>query len=529
MTIPSLRRWAFAGLLSLLSLVSGPAASQERPPVPPSAASAFAFDLADTPAHRQVKDYLFQKARYAGTIRLIVGLRTDVAPEHALPPAAVAAQRQRIDQAQHSFVQTARDARELKRFQTVPFVVMEGNEAFLAALFARRDLSTIQEDALHHASLPQSVPLVAADKAWAAGATGAGQTVAIIDTGVDGSHPFLAGKVVAEACYSTNSAGSSSLCPNRQNEQIGLGAGRQCALSNCLHGTHVAGIAAGKGSSFSGVAREAKLIAVQVFTAFNSGCGTPPCLSAYTSDIMKGLEYVYNLRGTHRIAAVNMSLGGGAYTSYCDTDALKRVIDNLRGAGIASVAASGNDGRTNALSSPACISSAISVGATTKSDAVASYSNSASFLTLLAPGSSIYSSVPQGGFASLNGTSMAAPHVAGAFAALRSLHPNAGVDNLRTAMITAGKPIRDPRNFITKSRLNVQGALFQLAGVATTPTGCTTAANTAHVSAGRAYVSNYVYARARGSNQFMGPNNGTTITRLRQTGMDYYVVDNTCP
>ncbi|MGE5384644.1 MAG: S8 family peptidase [Betaproteobacteria bacterium] len=529
MNFRSLRQQALAGLLSVLFLISGSAASQDSPPPLPTAATAFAFDLRDTPASQQVKDYLFRKVRYAGAIRLIVGLRTDVAPEHLLSAAAVAAQHQRINAAQRDFVQTAHDGREIKRFQTVPYVVMEGNEAFLASLFARKDLTTLQEDIQHQPSLPQSIPLIQADKAWAAGATGAGQIVAIVDTGVDSTHPFLAGKVIAEACYSTNGAGSSSLCPNRQNEQVGLGAGRECAISGCIHGTHVAGIAAGKGSSFSGVAREAKLIAVQVFTSFSAGCGTPPCLSAYTSDIMRGLEYVYSLRGAYRIAAVNMSLGGGAFTSYCDTDALKSIIDNLRGAGIASVVASGNDGRSNAISSPACISSAISVGATTKSDTVASYSNSASFLTLLAPGSSILSSVPGGGFATMSGTSMATPHVSGAFAALRTIRPGASVDQIRSAMITSGKPIRDPRNLITKSRLNVYGAVAQLTNTFTTATGCSTASNTIHVSVGRAYVSNYVYARARGSNQYMGPNNSTTITKLRQTGTDYYVVDNTCP
>ncbi len=528
MPFRSLRQWAVAGLLSALSLLSGPAASQDGPPPLPTAATAYAFDLRDRPASQQVKDYLFKKVRDAGTIRLIVGLHTDVAPEHALGPSAVAAQRQRIDVAQRTFIQTADHGKELKRFETVPYVVMEGNEAFLTSLFARRDLTTLQEDMLHQPSLPESVPLIGADRAWTAGATGTGQTVAIIDTGVDSTHPFLAGKVVAEACYSTNGTGSSSLCPNRQNAQTGLGAGRECAISGCIHGTHVAGIAAGKGSNFSGVGKEAKIIAVQVFTSFASGCGAPPCLSAYTSDIMRGLEYVYTLRGSYRIAAVNMSLGGGGFTSYCDTDAMKPIIDNLRGAGIASVVASGNDGRTNAISSPACISSTISVGATTKSDTVASYSNSASFLTLLAPGSSITSSVPGGGFASMSGTSMAAPHVSGAFAALRTIRPSASVDQIRTAMITSGKPIRDPRNLITKSRLNVYGAVAQLTNTFTSATGCFTASNASHVSVGRAYVSNYTTARARGSNQYMGPNDAT-ITKLRQTGTEYYVVDNTCP
>jgi subtilisin family serine protease len=76
--------------------------------------------------------------------------------------------------------------------------------------------------------------------------------VAVLDTGVDKTHPFLSGKVVEEACYS---AGGN--CPNGATSEVGSGAGVQCtyAAAACRHGTHVAGIAAGQGSSFSGVAR----------------------------------------------------------------------------------------------------------------------------------------------------------------------------------------------------------------------------------------------------------------------------------
>src|SRR2546425_12543627 len=94
----------------------------------------------------------------------------------------------------------------------------------------------------------------------------------------------------------------------------------------------------------------------------------------------------------------------------------KTIIDNLRSAGIATVIAAGNAGATNAISVPGCISSAISVGATTKTDDVASYSNVSSFMSLFAPGSSIYSSLTGGGFGYLSGTSMATPHVTGAWA-----------------------------------------------------------------------------------------------------------------
>ena len=151
-------------------------------------------------------------------------------------------------------------------------------------------------------------------------------------------------------------------------------------MGGCEHGAHVAGIAAAGGSAFSGVAKDASSIAVQVFSLIQDASGVG--IGAWESDLMSALEFVYRERTATKIASVNMSLGVGASTGYGDNDPLKAPIDNLRAAGIAS----GNSGFTNALSYPACISSAVSVGATTKGDVVASFSNSASFLSLLAPG-----------------------------------------------------------------------------------------------------------------------------------------------
>ena len=130
------------------------------------------------------------------------------------------------------------------------------------------------------------------------------------------------------------------------------------SLVGCDHGTHVAGIAAGQTSpvGFDGVARGANIIAVQVFSRLHDSTGNTPCANAersspcalsFTSDQMQALEYVYNLRNTLNIAAVNMSLGGGKHTSACDSDALKPIIDNLPAAGIATVIAAGNKGYTS--------------------------------------------------------------------------------------------------------------------------------------------------------------------------------------
>ncbi|MBI3742016.1 MAG: S8 family serine peptidase, partial [Chloroflexi bacterium] len=195
-------------------------------------------------------------------------------------------------------------------------------------------------------------------------------------------------------------------------------------------------------------------------------------------DIIQGLQQVYTYASSYTIASANMSLGGGSYTSNCDSAdaATKTAIDNLRSIKIATVIASGNESKTNAISSPGCISTAISVGSTrdgslgTTADTVSSFSNSASFLNLLAPGEYIYSSIPGGAFANYRGTSMAAPHVAGAWAVVKSKLPTASVDQVLNALATTGASITDSRNGIVKPRIRVDAALNTFSGLAPTVT-----------------------------------------------------------
>ena len=211
---------------------------------------------------------------------------------------------------------------------------------------------------------------------------GNGVNIAIIDTGIDYTHPDL----------DANYAGGYDFVNNDTQP-----------LDDNGHGTHVAGIVAAEdnNSGVVGVAPEADLYALKALDANGSG---------YWSDIMAALEWaIYN-----NIQVVNMSLGSSS-----DAPGLHDIVIAAYNAGIVLVAAAGNSGnpsgRTDSIEYPARYTEVIAVGATDQNDSRAKFSSTGALLELVAPGVSIYSTVP-GGYASYSGTSMASPHVAGTVA-----------------------------------------------------------------------------------------------------------------
>ncbi|WP_420644206.1 S8 family serine peptidase [Candidatus Leptofilum sp.] len=426
---------------------------------------------------------LTAQAQEAGSVRVIVQLDLPFRPEADLEDAqAVQTQQLDIDSLQQSVLNVLADSdvNIVAAYQYIPYLALELDAAALETLASLPQVVAIEEDIPVPPTLSTSVPVIGGDLAWVSGYTGAGQTVAVLDTGVDTAHAaFTTGgsRIVSEACYSTTNEGygATTVCPGGVEESTAAGSGIDCtaevgssnskAQSDCSHGTHVASIAAGdNGGSVVGVAPDANIIAIQVFSLFNNTtycAGYSNCMLTFTSDQILGLERVYALRDTYDIASVNMSLGGGQYFAACDSDGRKAAIDNLRAAGIATVIATGNNGYRDSMSAPGCISSAISVGATDNADNVASFSNIAPFVDLLAPGVNIYAAVPNG-LSTKSGTSMATPHVTGAWALLKQAMPGASVDDALAAFQAGAVLVDDDRSSGTVTnmpRINVNNAI----------------------------------------------------------------------
>ncbi|GIG03130.1 proprotein convertase P-domain-containing protein [Catellatospora citrea] len=420
--------WATLSAVVALSVVSTALPVNTETPFEISPASAVNGSPVDPP--------LLRKAQERGTVRVNVVTED----RSGLPGAATA-------------------GRKVQSFDRLPMVTLQVDKAGLDRLAAQPGVVSVTEDVPVPPTLNDSVPLIGGDKAYAAGKTGAGAAIAVLDTGVATRHPFLANRVKTEACFSVNDEayGASSLCPSGAAEQEGPGsadadAGPCATLGDaCSHGTHIAGIAAGNGAGISGapahgVAPGADIIAIQVFSRFDSedycGAEAAPCVLSFTSSQIRGLEKVSALKaaGTNVVAA-NLSLGAGRWTTACDTDPRQAIIDGLLAQGVATVVAAGNNGYTDAVNAPGCVTSAITVGATTDDDQLSTFTNSGPLLDYLAPGTGIVSSVPGGGYGSKNGTSMAAPHVSGALAVLRQAFPTETIAALQSRLSTTGKTI----------------------------------------------------------------------------------------
>ncbi|MER5196743.1 S8 family peptidase [Streptomyces sp. NPDC002755] len=245
-------------------------------------------------------------------------------------------------------------------------------------------------DRVDQTSLPLSGTYTYPDTA------GSGVTAYVIDTGVRITHSQISGR----ASYGYDAVD-----------------GDTTASDGNGHGTHVATTIAG---STYGVAKKAKIVAVRVLD--NAGSGT-------TAGVIAGIDWVTNNHSGPSVA--NLSLGGGASTT------LDTAVRNSIASGVTYAVAAGNSSANASSYSPARVTQAITVGATTSTDARASYSNYGSVLDIFAPGSSITAGWYTSDTATntISGTSMATPHVAGAAAVYLAGHTSATPAQVATALV----------------------------------------------------------------------------------------------
>ncbi|MBM7790588.1 S8 family peptidase [Tenggerimyces flavus] len=296
-------------------------------------------------------------------------------------------------------------------------------DGFWSASKAMNDADKIWLDGKVKVTLEQSVPLIGAPPAWAAGYDGEGTKVAVLDTGYDPTHPDLAGKVSAERDFT----------------------GGTSAVDGHGHGTHVAATVAGSGAASEGrrkgVAPAADLMVGKVLG--DDGFGDE-------SWIIAGMEWA--AAGGAKV--VSMSLGGDPTDG---TDLLSRAVDSLTtDTGTLFVVAAGNYGPgSGTVSTPGSATTALTVGATDKSDELADFSSRGPRLgdaavkpELTAPGVNIVAaraagtslgSVVDEQYTSVSGTSMATPHVAGAAAILVQRHPTWTPAQLKAALVGSAK------------------------------------------------------------------------------------------
>lgn len=358
------------------------------------------------------------------------------------------------------------DAAEATVYRHLPLLALAlEREADLERLAASPHVRRVHANAAHELALSQSLALINQPAAAAAGHQGEGATVAVLDTGLDYARAAFG------ACTSPGSPASCRV-PFVQDF-----APEDGALDAHGHGTNVAGIALG-------VAPGARVLGLDVFSGG----------LAYSNHILAAIDWCIQNRATYNIVAINLSLGGGSASAPCANDVFASAITAAKAAGILSAVATGNNGYTSAVASPACTPDSVSVGAVydanlgalgwsscsdpvTAADRVTCFSNSASFITLVAPGSSIAAAG-----ITMSGTSQATPHVAGGIAVLAAAFPADSVGQRLQRLVTSGTTVVDHRNGVAKPRLDLTSVVAGGCAYAVSPSSASVGAGGGSIS-----------------------------------------------
>lgn len=427
----------------------------------------------------------------AQTVSVIVHLKAGPDAELSIPPRGV-----EMPQARLSAVERSIGAGLSQVRQTLPKSAVKVRHAYrlfpafaakvavdaIPTLAAQDDVEYIEFDHVWHAHTGQGIPLIHADVAHNLGFTGAGTSVAIIDTGVDYNHPTLGagaipnGKIVYGKDTADNDADPMD-CEG--------------------HGTAVASIAAGNPYQWSsvrsfagGVAPDAQILAYKA--SENLNCG-----SFSSSDVVAAIEDATLLRDTYNVAAINLSIGGGFYDGPCDNrnTLYGAAVTSANQAGIAVAISSGNDAKKTQISSPACLTNAISVGSVYDTNIIngpqfcandscseilcqdhnvppgtpTCYSNSNYYLDVLAPSEYLTAAAANGQTTSFGGTSGAAPYITGCMALLAQAFPGIDPGTARLLLEITGTPMEDPANGIIRPMANMEAALNSTDSAAGSP------------------------------------------------------------
>jgi len=336
-----------------------------------------------------------------------------------------------------------RDLREEGRLKSVPVLMARITRRGLFRLMADPRVSRIDLDGKVHGTDASSNAQIGADRVQAFGISGQGVTVAVLDSGTDpASNPDLDSSLVAEECFCSGGGGC---CPNHSFRQSGPGS----AASLASHGPGLIQILTSDGLvGPAGVAPGAGFLAIRVLD--DSLVGT-------RSDIVKALDWVVANRPDVRL--VNLSLEADIFPADCDhLDAFSEAVSQLsslfRARGGLFFAASGNDGSTFKIGSPACVTSVVAVGAVGGLDQFILLSNANPSLDLLAPGLNIQTRGSFGQITVFTGTSAATPHAVGVAALMLSADPSLSAQEVEDRLKRGGLPVADPRTGIFYPRVD---------------------------------------------------------------------------
>lgn len=397
------------------------------------------------------------------------GLRRDDAALRTERAQAYAALKGRVDPAI-----AAQGGVKLRDYRNLPIALWRiSSSAALASIERLPSVLRVHENTILHPVSVSDLGFIDQPQAAAQGASGAGTTVSVIDGGLgtnyldfsdfgtclSGALPQAGCRVVYDKDFYTGANGPVS--------------------QETTHGTNVSAIALG-------VAPGSNLAMFDVF----SGTG------AATSDVLTAMDESIDLQSTYNIVAINLSLGDGtSNASPCTTSVFRTAVTNAMDSGITVVAAAGNSGSKSGLGSPACTPGAVSVGAVydaaygtiewqatadsgaactdvSAADLVTCFSQSASYLSVLAPGTFV--NAPSSAFQE-SGTSQATPHVSGAIAVLRAAYPAEPLSQTVQRLQITGPVDTDPANGVTVHRLNLLAAVDQGTSLTLSGSGPTTA------------------------------------------------------